>query len=81
MTGRTATNMTTAQTAVRTGDGGMFAAVDLGASSGRVVLGRIGRGEVELRETARFRNGPVRLPDGLRWNILGLYDNILSGLG
>ncbi|MDR8018946.1 rhamnulokinase [Nesterenkonia aerolata] len=73
--------MTTAQTAVRTGDGGMFAAVDLGASSGRVVLGRIGRGEVELRETARFRNGPVRLPDGLRWNILGLYDNILSGLG
>lgn len=63
------------------GETGLFAAVDLGASSGRVVLGRIGPSTVELRETARFSNGPVHLPDGLRWNMLGLYESVLGGLG
>ncbi|GAB3193055.1 rhamnulokinase [Nesterenkonia suensis] len=57
------------------------AAVDLGASSGRVVLGRVGPDTLELREAARFSNGPVHLPDGLRWNLLGLFDHALAGLG
>jgi len=57
-----------------------FAAVDLGASSGRVMLGRVGRGVMDLTEIRRFRNGPVALPDGLYWDILGLYQDIVIGL-
>ena len=57
-----------------------FAAVDLGASSGRVILGHVGPGTLEMTETRRFRNGPVHLPDGLYWDILGLYTDILHGL-
>jgi len=57
-----------------------LAAVDLGASSGRVMLGRVAPGRIELTEVNRFRNGAVRLPDGLYWDILGLYQDILAGL-
>jgi rhamnulokinase len=57
-----------------------LAAADLGASSGRVMLGRVGPDVLELTEVHRFRNGPVHLPDGLYWDILGLYQDILIGL-
>ncbi len=56
------------------------AAVDLGATSGRVILGRLGRDGLRLRPVARFANDPVRTRDGLHWNILGLYGEVLSGL-
>lgn len=59
---------------------GAFAAVDLGASSGRVILGHVGPGTLTMTETRRFHNGPVRLPDGLYWDILGLYQDMLLGL-
>jgi rhamnulokinase len=55
-------------------------AVDLGASSGRVILGRVGPGVLEMTEVSRFRNGAVTLPDGLYWDILGLYQDIVAGL-
>jgi rhamnulokinase len=57
-----------------------LAAVDLGASSGRVMLGRVGPDRLELVEVNRFRNGAVRLPDGLYWDVLGLYQDVLDGL-
>jgi rhamnulokinase len=57
-----------------------YAAVDLGAESGRVVLGRLADGRVELEEIHRFANRPVQLPDGLRWNLLALFGEALSGL-
>ena len=57
-----------------------FAAVDLGASSGRVMLGRVGPEHLALTEVHRFRNGGVRLPDGLYWDVLGLYTDVLTGL-
>src|ERR1700712_1498576 len=57
-----------------------LAAVDLGASSGRVIHGRVGPGILELTEVHRFRNGAVTLPDGLYWDVLGLYQDILTGL-
>jgi rhamnulokinase len=60
--------------------GGSVAAVDLGASSGRVMLGRVGPNLLELHSVARFPNNPVRTIDGLHWNILELYRNALSGL-
>jgi hypothetical protein len=56
------------------------AAVDLGATSGRVVLGRVGPGRLEVEDVHRFPNLPVRTRDGLHWNILELYRNVLEGL-
>ena len=59
---------------------GVVAAIDLGATSGRVVLGRVGDGELRLDDVHRFPNGPVELPDGLHWDILGIYAQVLGGL-
>ncbi len=58
----------------------LVAAVDLGASSGRVIAGRVGPDELHLTEVHRFPNEPVRLPDGLHWDILRLYREVLTGL-
>jgi rhamnulokinase len=57
-----------------------YAAVDLGATSGRVVRGSLYGGRVALEEVHRFDNRPVRLPDGLRWNLLHLFTETLEGL-
>jgi sugar (pentulose or hexulose) kinase len=57
-----------------------FAAVDLGASSGRVMAGRVGPGALALEEIRRFPNRPVRVNGTLYWDILGLYGNVLDGL-
>ena len=56
------------------------AAVDLGASSGRVMLGYVGHDEIQLVPVARFPNNPVRTLDGLHWNILELYRSVTAGL-
>jgi rhamnulokinase len=56
------------------------AAVDLGASSGRVMLGEVGPGVLRMEAVARFPNDPVRLPDGLHWNVVELYRRTLEGL-
>ncbi|MFE6199949.1 rhamnulokinase family protein [Streptomyces sp. NPDC057838] len=58
-----------------------YAAVDLGASSGRVMVGRVGPDSLELTEAHRFPNRPVRVPEGLRWDVLALYAGVLEGLG
>lgn len=57
------------------------AAVDLGATSGRVMLGYIGHNELSVRPVQRFPNLPVRTSDGLHWNILELFRNVTAGLG
>ena len=57
-----------------------FAAIDLGAESGRVVLGRLHGERASLEVVHRFPNRPVRLPDGLRWNLLALFREALEGL-
>ena len=56
------------------------AAVDLGASSGRVMLGDVGEGHLELTELNRFPNGPVCVAESLYWDILHLYRGVLHGL-
>lgn len=58
----------------------VHAAIDLGASSGRVVLGDVGPGRLQLTELHRFSNRPVRLTGGLYWNVLSLYTAALDGL-
>jgi rhamnulokinase len=57
-----------------------YAAVDLGADSGRVFTGAFDGGRVELREVHRFPNRPLALPDGLHWNLLGLFEQAVEGL-
>jgi rhamnulokinase len=57
-----------------------FAAVDLGASSGRVVLGRLGPDSLDVDEVHRFANQPVTVRGTLHWDILGLYRETLVGL-
>ncbi len=57
------------------------AAVDLGASSGRVVRARVGSEDgLRLEEVHRFANGPVRVRGTLHWDVVGLYREILTGL-
>lgn len=73
--------------ASRGADAPVFVAVDLGATSGRVMAGRVGGpgrsdpGALDLTEVHRFPNRPVRLPGGLRWDVLSLFQGVLDGLG
>jgi rhamnulokinase len=57
-----------------------FAAIDFGASSGRVVCGRFDGTVMTLEPCHRFANRPVRLPDGLRWNLLHLFAEATGAL-
>ncbi|MGO4189828.1 rhamnulokinase [Pseudarthrobacter sp. TAF60_1] len=65
-------------------DGGLFAAVDIGASSGRVILGRVagspGGTRAELETVHRFPNGVKELDGGLRWDLDALFAEVLAGL-
>jgi len=56
------------------------AAVDLGATSGRVMIGRVGEGVLELEQVARFPNGPVEREDGWHWDIEALWGHVRAGL-
>ncbi|MEV0457791.1 rhamnulokinase [Catellatospora methionotrophica] len=56
------------------------AAADLGASSGRVMLARVGRDLLDLSELHRFGNEPVRVGGTLHWDVLALYRGVLDGL-
>ncbi|MFC5171097.1 rhamnulokinase [Streptomyces mutomycini] len=58
----------------------VFAAVDLGATSGRVITGGVGPDKLVLTEVYRFANTPVQLPGGLHWDVLALYQGMLHGL-
>lgn len=60
--------------------GGAVAAVDLGATSGRVLLGYVGHDELRLTDVARFKNAPVRTLDGLHWSSFELYRDVVEGL-
>ncbi|MEN0086753.1 MAG: rhamnulokinase family protein [Leifsonia sp.] len=67
------------------GTTGTVAAVDLGATSGRVMHARVGADTLELTEAARFLNTPVRVWEGeraaLHWDVMGLFSSVLEGLG
>ena len=57
-----------------------MATVDLGASSGRVLLARFDGRQVMLEEMHRFPNSPVVMRGHRFWNILSLWDETLIGL-
>src|SRR5215510_11153044 len=57
-----------------------YLAIDLGAESGRTIVGSLDGNRLTLTETHRFSNGPVRLNDGLHWDVLRLWSDIKDGI-
>src|SRR5688572_26524655 len=57
-----------------------YIAIDLGAESGRVVVGVLDAERLRLEEVHRFAHEPVWLPTGLHWDITGIWREIVAGL-
>lgn len=55
-------------------------AIDLGAESGRFMLGTLAEGRLALREVHRFPTGATRSGDSLHWDIPRLFDEVQTGL-
>lgn len=55
-------------------------AIDLGASSGRVILSTFGGENIEFEEVYRFPNRAIKLGDRYYWDFLGLYNEVVKGL-
>lgn len=60
--------------------GQYFLAVDIGASSGRHILGREENGQIALEEIYRFPNGMKNLDGTLCWDVEELWGHVLAGL-
>ena len=56
------------------------AAVDLGATSGRVMAARVAPDELSLQEVHRFPNGGVPVAGSLFWDVLGIHREVLAGV-
>jgi rhamnulokinase len=57
-----------------------YVACDLGAETGRVLLGTLNQSGLTISEVRRFQNVPITEKDSLQWNIAQLYQEILAGL-
>lgn len=57
-----------------------YLAFDLGAESGRAVLGRLSAGRLALEEKHRFANPNGRMNGHLQWNLLGQWEELKTGL-
>jgi rhamnulokinase len=57
-----------------------YIAVDLGAESGRVIIGVLENERLRLEEVHRFLHEPVWLPTGLHWNTTGIWRETIVGL-
>jgi rhamnulokinase len=57
-----------------------YLAVDLGAESGRGLLGRFDGKFLEMEEVHRFPNGPVRVFDTLHWDLPRLFDDVKTAI-
>jgi rhamnulokinase len=58
-----------------------YIAVDLGAESGRVMLGIVSADKIRLEEIHRFINGPVEQNGSLRWDFSRLMSEVKTGIG
>lgn len=56
-------------------------AIDLGASSGRVMQGLFDGEKIELSEIHRFTNQPVSVKGSLYWDVLNLFQQVKNGIG
>ena len=59
---------------------GYYIAVDLGAESGRVILGTVSEDKIDLELVHRFSNGPTKESDSLRWDVEKLLSEIKRGI-
>jgi len=57
-----------------------YIACDLGAESGRVMLGVLENGKLEIEEIHRFANGPARIMGSYRWDTLRIFEELKQGL-
>ena len=57
-----------------------FFAVDLGATSGRTIIGGLNDGKIELEELTRFDNNLIEVNGHFYWDIYALYFEIIKGL-
>ena len=57
-----------------------FLAFDLGATSGRSILGTFDNGKLELRELTRFGNDILQIQGKYYWNIYSIYNSIKEGM-
>ena len=57
-----------------------YLAIDIGASSGRHIIGYMDNGELKLEEIYRFKNGPVSFNNHLIWDIDYLFDEVKEGI-
>ena len=60
--------------------GKYFLAIDIGASSGRHILGSLQNGKIELEEVHRFWNGMDDIDGTLCWNVDRLFNEIIEGM-
>ncbi len=58
-----------------------YIAVDLGAESGRVMLGSVSKDRLVLEEVHRFSNGPIKEGGSIRWDFKMLLSEIKTGIG
>ena len=61
-------------------DSGVVIAVDLGASSGRVIAAEIKSDRIQLTDVHRFENAPVHFGSRLHWSLHGLWQQIEHGI-
>ena len=57
-----------------------FLAIDIGASSGRHILGSLENGKIVLEEVYRFWNGMDNVSGTLCWDVERLFQEILAGM-
>lgn len=57
-----------------------FIAVDVGAESGRLVVGTLQDGKLQLEEASRFQNGGTLVQGHLYWDALKIFSEIKNGL-
>lgn len=58
-----------------------YIACDLGAESGRVILGMLQGGVLTLEEIHRFPTGPVLLGESMHWDVAQIFQELKTGLG
>ena len=61
-------------------NGNILCSVDMGASSGRLILGHMENGKMELEEIHRFENGMVKKDGELCWEFARIFTEIVAGL-
>lgn len=57
-----------------------YLAIDIGASSGRHILGHVNQGKMILEEVYRFENGMENKDGNTCWNLKSLFENIKAGI-